>query len=96
MTRTLVNEISTFTEAYENEKEDKQELVDLFSLFLDLNIELTSDESFQNTETERWFSPIDRTLRRELKSKFGLNEYWFDTTSYKELIDLRKIGRAHV
>jgi len=42
-----------------------------------------------NTDTERWFSPIDRTLRRELKSKFGLNKYWFDTTSYKELIDLR-------
>ena len=42
-----------------------------------------------NTYTERWFSPIDRTLRRELKSKFRVNEYWFDTTSYKELIDLR-------
>jgi len=89
MTRTLVNEISTFIEAYASEQLNKKELVDLFSLFLDLNIELTTDESFQNTETERWFSPIDRTLRRELKSKFGLNEYWFDTTSYKELIDLR-------
>ena len=31
----------------------------------------------------------DRTLRRELKSKFSPGEYWFDTTSYKELIDLR-------
>ena len=39
---------------------------------------------------ERWFSPIDRTLRRELKSRFGpLDNFWFDTTSYKELIDLR-------
>ena len=38
---------------------------------------------------ERWFSPIDRSLRRELKSNFNLGEYWFDTTSYKELIDLR-------
>ena len=28
-------------------------------------------------------------LRRELKSKFGPEEFWFDTTSYKELIDLR-------
>ena len=89
MTRTLVNEISTFIEAYGGEQINKQELMDLFSLFLDLNIELTRDEIFQNTETERWFSPIDRTLRRELKSKFELNEYWFDTTSYKELIDLR-------
>tara|TARA_B100000424_G_scaffold260218_1_gene243835 strand:+ start:16 stop:1011 length:996 start_codon:yes stop_codon:yes gene_type:complete len=32
---------------------------------------------------------MDRTLRRELKSKFGYEEYWFNTTSYKELIDLR-------
>ena len=43
MTRTLVNEISTFTEAYKNEKEDKQKLVDLFSLFLDLNIKYTNN-----------------------------------------------------
>ncbi len=89
MTRTLINEISTFIEAYESEKTNKQDLVDLFSLFLDLNIEFTKDKKLENKDTERWFSPIDRTLRRELKSKFGLNQYWFDTTSYKELIDLR-------
>ena len=34
MTRTLVNEISTFFEAYESEKTNKQSLVELFSLFL--------------------------------------------------------------
>ena len=37
MTRTLVNEISAFIEAYESEKNDKQEITNLFSLFLDLN-----------------------------------------------------------
>ena len=89
MTRTLVNEISTFIEVYESEQNNKQELIDLFSLFLDLNIEFTKDEELTNKDTERWFSPIDRTLRRELKSKFGLNKYWFNTTNYKELIDLR-------
>ena len=30
---------------------------------------------------------MDRTLRRELKSKMLV--YWFDTTSYKDLIDLK-------
>ena len=40
MTRTLVNEISAFIETYESEKVDKQEINNLFSLFLDLNIEL--------------------------------------------------------
>ncbi len=89
MTRTLINEISTFVEAYENEETNKQALKDLFSLFLDLNIELVKDEKLKKTNTERWFSPIDRTLRRELKSKFTLSKYWFDTTNYKELIDLR-------
>ena len=89
MTRTLVNEISTFIEAYENEKNNKQELTNIFSLFLDLNIELISNDNFESVNTERWFSPIDRTLRRELKSKFSSNNYWFDTTNYKELIDLR-------
>ena len=34
------------------------------------------------------FSPIDRTLRRELKSNFGNGNYWFDTTNYKELIHI--------
>ena len=91
MTRTLINEISTFVEAYGSEQTNKQDLLDLFSIFLDLNIEFTNNEKLQNTNTERWFSPIDRTLRRELKSKFGLNEYWFDTTSYKELIDKEKL-----
>jgi len=37
---------------------------------------------------ERWYSPIDRSLRRDLKPVFG-NSYWFDTTSFKELVELR-------
>ena len=89
MTRALVNEISTFIEVYDNEKIEKEELKNLFSLFLDLNIEFTENKKFEKNYNERWFSPIDRTLRRELKSNFDLGEYWFDTTSYKELIDLR-------
>ena len=43
MTRTLVNEISTFIEAYGSEQEKKQELLDLFSIFLDLNIEFANN-----------------------------------------------------
>ena len=89
MTRALVNEINTFVEVYDNEKIDKDELTNLFSLFLDLNIEFIDNKNFETQYSERWFSPIDRTLRRELKSNFSSVEYWFDTTSYKELIDLR-------
>jgi two-component system osmolarity sensor histidine kinase EnvZ len=89
MTRALVNEISTFVELYDKEKTEKKDLTNLFSLFLDLNIEFFEDKDFTNKYTERWFSPIDRTLRRELKSHFNVGKYWFDTTSYIELIDLR-------
>ena len=89
MTRALVNEISTFIEVYDNEKTDKKELTNLFSVFLDLNIELIKNQKFEKDYNERWFSPIDRTLRRELKSNFDLEKYWFNSTSYKELIDLR-------
>ncbi len=89
MTRALINEINTFVEIYDNEKTNKEELKNLFSLFIDLNIELVNKKKFENEYIERWFSPIDRTLRRELKSNFNPEDYWFDTTSYKELIELR-------
>ena len=89
MTRTLVNEISAFIEAYQNEENDKQDVTNLFSLFLDLNIELIVNEKLSDQDKERWFSPIDRTLRRELKSKFSPEIFWFNTINYKELVDLR-------
>ena len=89
MTKALVNEISTFVEAYDNENFDKEEITNLFSLYQDLIIEFVPDENFNYNYDERWFSPIDRTLRRELKSRFGSDEFWFNTTNYKELIDLR-------
>ncbi len=89
MTRALVNEINTFIEVYKDEMYNKDEITDLFSVYQDLNIEFTDDNDFSYEHSERWFSPIDRTLRRELKSRFGSEQFWFDTTSYKELIDLR-------
>ena len=71
MTRALVNEISTFVKVYDQEKFNKNDLTNLFSSYLDLNIELIQNEKIQNEYSERWFSPIDRSLRRELKDKFG-------------------------
>ena len=89
MTRALVNEINTFIEVYDDEIYKKDEITNLFSVYQDLNIEFTEDRNFIYDYDERWFSPIDRTLRRELKSKFGSKKFWFDTTGYKELIDLK-------
>ena len=89
MTRALVMEINTFVEVYNDEVYNKDEITNLFSVYQDLNIEYIKDNDFEYNFDERWFSPIDRTLRRELKSKFGSNQFWFNTTNYKELIDLR-------
>ena len=89
MTRAVVNEVSTFIEVYDDEKYEKEEITNLFSMYQDLNIEYIKDENFNYNFNERWFSPIDRTLRRELKSRFSTNQFWFNTTNYKELIDLR-------
>ena len=89
MTRALVNEINTFIKVYNDEIYNKDEIANLFSVYQDLNIEFVSDAEFDYLYDERWFSPIDRTLRRELKSRFGYKKFWFDTTNYKELIDLR-------
>ena len=89
MTRALVNEVKTFIEAYNNDEYDKNEITNLFSIYQELNIEYVEDENFNFDFNERWFSPIDRTLRRELKSRFESEEFWFNTKNYKELIDLR-------
>ena len=89
MTRALINEVKTFIEVYNNDNFDKNEITNLFSVYQDLNIEFIKDEQFNYIYDERWFSPLDRTLRRELKSRFNNRQYWFNTTSYKELIDLR-------
>ena len=89
MTRALVNEINTFIEVYKNDNYDKKEIANLFSVYLDLNIEFIQDENFNYVYDERWFSPLDRALRRELKSRFTNEGYWFNTINYKELVDLR-------
>ena len=89
MTNALVNELNTFIEIYNDNIYDKDEITNLFSVYQNLNIEYVEDEKFNYSYDDRWFSPIDRTLRRELKSKFSNEKFWFNTTSYKELIDLR-------
>ena len=88
MTRALVGEIKTFITAYDNGKYNNNDLSGLFSIYLDLNVEHKKDVLFVKPLKERWFSPMDRTLRRELKSNIGIGNYWFDTTEYKELINI--------
>tara|TARA_B110000967_G_scaffold179953_1_gene195864 strand:+ start:91 stop:1410 length:1320 start_codon:yes stop_codon:yes gene_type:complete len=88
MTRALVGEIKTFIAAYDNGKYNNNDLSGLFSIYLDLNVNFKEGEFSNKSQNNRWFSPIDRSLRRELKANIGYEKYWFDTTAYKELIHI--------
>ena len=89
MTRSLVGEIVTLLDVYKNPDVGvKQSIINLYNQNFDFAITLKENELLPEKKTERWYSPMDRSLRRELKPVFG-NSYWFDTTSYKEVVELR-------
>ena len=88
MTQSLVGEIETFFDVYKSDYDNKQMIIDLYNKNFDFVITLKENELLPKKKTERWYSPMDRSLRRELKPIFG-NSYWFDTTSYKEVVELR-------
>ena len=88
MTRALVGEMKTFITAYDNGKYNNKDLSGLFSIYLDLNVKFKDSAFLIKKREKRWFSPIDRTLRRELKSTMGSRNYWFDTMEYKDLIHI--------
>ncbi len=87
MTRALLGEIKFFISAFDNEQYDKDSLTKLFLDAHEIKVEYFPYAMLPDEDLERWFSPMDRTLRRELKSKFV--NYWFDTTSLKNFIDLK-------
>ena len=87
MTRALVAEIKTFIDAYDNDETNKEFVIVLFKEHLQFNIRYEKNKTLPTKLEERWYSPIDRSLRRELKAKSL--EYWYDTTSYKYLVDLK-------
>ena len=88
MTRSLVSEIVTIIDIYNNESHyNKQMVTDLYNQNFNFSVRFLENEKLPDIKVERWFSPMDRTLRRELKPKF--NEYWFNTMTHKEVVDLR-------
>jgi len=94
MTRALVSEVKTFVDAYDNDETNKDFIIVLFKDHLGFNIKYEQEKIIPENVPERWFSPVDRSLRRELKSK-NLT-YWFNTTNFREVIDLRiKYGKGY-
>ena len=90
MTRSLVGEVETLLDVYKSQQdpEHKEPIIAIYNKNFDFTVTLKDNELLPEKKGERWYSPIDRTLRRELKPVFG-NSYWFDTTSFKELVELR-------
>ena len=90
MTRSLVSEIQTLFDVYKSNqtKENIKQITDLYKKNFDFVINIKSDELLPVTRSDRRFSPMDRSLRREMKSTFQ-NNFWFDTVTYIDLVDLR-------
>ena len=88
MTRSLVSEVKTLFDIYKDDRADKEEILDLYNKNFDFVVRIKENEIFPSEIPERWYSPMDRSLRRELKSVFQAS-YWFDTTSYKEVVYLK-------
>ena len=88
MTKSLVSEIVTIIDIYNNESEYNKKIVtDLYNKNFSFSVRFLKNEKLPDIKVERWFSPMDRTLRKELKPK--INQYWFNTIAYKEVVDLR-------
>ena len=88
MTRALVAELKLLNDLYSNGKAPIDYLTDSYKNNFDFEISISVDQ-IPSISGERKFSPMDRSLRRELKSAFGNNNYWFDTTIYKKAVDLK-------
>tara|TARA_B100000029_G_scaffold512146_1_gene608042 strand:+ start:1125 stop:2447 length:1323 start_codon:yes stop_codon:yes gene_type:complete len=89
MTRSLVSEVQTMFDIYKSgDKSDQKMIIDLYNKNFDFGVFHIKNEPLPKVKTERWYSPLDRSLRRDLKSTFG-SSYWVDTTQYKELVELR-------
>tara|TARA_B100000579_G_C22822850_1_gene851560 strand:+ start:406 stop:1725 length:1320 start_codon:yes stop_codon:yes gene_type:complete len=89
MTRSLVGEIKTLSDVYNSENKDQiNYITDIYKKNFDFVINSVG-ESIPKEVFERRFSPMDRSLRRELKSTFGNDNYWFNTVNYLDIVEVR-------
>ena len=86
--RSLVAQLKTIQEVYINDKKNLDFLTDSYKNTFNFEIGI-NQEIFPNKSGERKFSPMDRSLRRELKSAFGNNNYWFNTSKFKNAVEIK-------
>ncbi len=87
-TRSLAAQLKTIEEVYINDKKNLDFLTDSYKNNFNFEIGI-NQESFPKISGERKFSPMDRSLRRELKSTFGNNNYWFNTSKFKNAVEIK-------
>ena len=88
ITKSLVNQLKTIDEVYQNDKKNLDFFTDSYKNNFNFEIGI-NQEIFPNDTGERKFSPMDRSLRRELKSIFGNNNYWFNTSKFKNAVEIK-------
>ena len=88
ITRSLVNQLKTIEEVYQNDKNNLDFFTDSYKNNFNFEIGI-NQEIFPSDTGERKFSPMDRSLRRELKSVFGNNNYWFNTSKFKNAVEIK-------
>tara|TARA_X000001036_G_scaffold410033_1_gene421551 strand:+ start:1082 stop:2398 length:1317 start_codon:yes stop_codon:yes gene_type:complete len=88
ITRSLVDQLNTIKEVYENDKKKFDFFTDSYKNNFNFEIGINR-EKFPSVSGERKFSPMDRSLRRELKSSFGNNNYWFSTSKFKNAVEIK-------
>ena len=87
-TRALVAQLKAIDEVYQNDKKNLDFLTDSYKNNFNFEIGINQSE-FPTISGERKFSPMDRSLRRELKSIFGNNNYWFSTSKFKNAVEIK-------
>jgi two-component system, OmpR family, osmolarity sensor histidine kinase EnvZ len=89
MTRSLVGEIKTMNDVYKKNEGKIDYITDIYKKNFDFVVNVIKETSLPKIEKERKFSPMDRSLRRELKSAFGNSNYWFSTTKYIDIVEIK-------
>ena len=89
LTRSLVGEIKTLSDIYTGKDLNQiNYLTEQYKFNFDYLINI-KNEKLPTTISERKYSPMDRSLRRELKSVFGPSNYWFDTIKYGDVVEVK-------
>ena len=88
ITRSLVSQLKSIQDVYLNNKDNLDFFTDSYKNNFNFEIDI-NDDPFPLTTGERKFSPMDRSLRRELKSAFGNNNYSFNTSKFKNAVEIK-------